>query len=509
MVKEIRNKGFLKNLTEHISDFKLFFILGLFTLVIGITFYLTKKPQEIRQRAFGTGMEFGFAADLSVNGSLQLAQFKSSIDRLVANNQQWVRLAIIPSDIANPSPPPTATPGPITTVTPSISPTPTPPNVVLGITTAPIQWNTTNLLVYDEAINYAFQHGLKLFVTTKTPGFANQYSLSDYQSVTGEYFQFLSSRYTGKISVWNIFDNSNIKKYTDSSPIATLDPSYLSDLNAVLTTARNAIKTADAGTLVTSSAGGNPLTDTLTTNWGQYYDAINANTDVVSVEMYPNTDVAQISKLSTIIENLKTKYGKEVVVAGTGLCTQNGIYSEADQQNYLPQAVSNIRLSSTKLLLQYELVDQNSSSNTCDASYGVVKSDGTPKSSYTAVITALNPTPTQTPAPTNPPTTTPTPTPLAPTPAPSNKGVLNVIIVPTLNKATIRILSEKGGKIILSATGGITGANLNPGYYYVAFSYPKTGGLKTPRTALFKIVKQKTTNILGDFNTGKTSVSYQ
>lgn len=507
MVKEIRKKGFLKKLTEHISDFKLFFILGLFTLFIGVTFYLTQKPQEIRQRAFGTGMEFGFAADLSLNGSLQLTQFKSSVDQLVGNNQQWVRLAIIPSDIAGQSPPPTATPLPNTTVTPSISPTATPPNVVLGTSTAPVQWNTANLSIYDEAINYAFQKGLKLFVTTKTPDFANSYALSDYQSVTAEYFQFLSSRYSGKITVWNIFNNSNIRKYTDSSPLATLDSSYLSDFNAILTTARNAIKTADAGTFVTASAGGNPLTDTLVNNWNQFYDAINSNTDVISVEMYPNTDVAQISKLSAIIENLKGRYGKEVVVAATGLCTQNGIYSETDQQTYVPQAINNIRLSSAKLLLQYELVDQNSSSNTCDTSYGIVKSDGTPKSSYTAVITALDPIPT--PTPTSVPASTPTPTvPSTPTPAPTNQGILNVVVLPTIN-ATIRILSEKSGKVVLSATGGINKASLAPGYYYVAFSYPKTGGLRTPRTTLFKIVKQKTTNILGNFNTGKTTVNYQ
>lgn len=507
MVKEIRKKSFLKSLTEHISDFKLFFILGLFTSFIGITFYLAHKPQDIRQRAFGTGMEFGFAADLSTNNSLDLNRFKSSIDRLVSNNQQWVRLAIVPADIAGQIPPPTPTPIPVTTITPSVSPTPTPPNVVLGTTTSPIQWNTANLSVYDSAIDYAFQKGIKIFATTKTPNFANTYALSDYQSVTAEYFQFLASHYSGKISVWNIFNNSNIIKYSDSSPISTLDSSYLSDFNAVLATARNAIKTEDAGALIATSAGGNPLTDTLVINWNQYYDAVNANVDVVSVEMYPNTDVEQISKLSTIVENLKGKYGKDVVVAATGLCTQNGIYSEADQQDYVPQAVNNIRLSSAKLLLQYELVDQNSSSNTCETSYGIIKSDGTPKSSYTAVITALDPTPTPTPP--TAPTATPTPTtPPTPTLAPTNKGVLNVVVVPTIN-ATIRILAQRSGKVIFAGTGGINSAALDPGYYYVAFSHPKTGGLRTPKTTLFKVITKKTTNILGDFNSGKTTVSYQ
>jgi hypothetical protein len=407
----------------------------------------------------------------------------------VSNNQQWVRLAIVPADLAEQSPFPTPTPMPVTTVTPSVSPTPTPPNVVLGTTTSPIQWNTANLSVYDSAIDYALQKGIKIFATTKTPDFANDYTLTDYQSVTSEYFQFLASNYMGKIKVWNIFGNSNIRKYTDSSPIATLDSTYLTSLNAVLEAARNVIKTVDPATIVTTSAGGNQLTDTLVTNWNQFYDAINTNVDVVSVEMYPNTDVGQISKLSTIVENLKGKYGKDVVVAATGLCTQNGIYSEADQQTYVPQAVNNIRLSSAILVLQYELVDQNSSSNTCETSYGIIKSDGTPKSSYTAVITALDPT--LTPTPSTAPTATPTPTtPPTPTLTPTNIGVLNVVVVPTLN-ATIKILSQRSGKVILTGTGGINSADLDPGYYYVAFSYPKTGGLRTPKTTLFKIISQK------------------
>ncbi len=506
MVKEIKKKGFLKNFLEHISDFKLFLVLALFTLLIGITFYMARKPQEIRQRAFGTGMEFGFAADLSVNGTLQLDTFKTSVDRLKNNNQQWVRLAINPSDIASPPPGPTPTPIPQTTISPSVSPTPTPPDTVLGTTTF-IQWNTTNLSVYDAAIDYAYQNGLKIFLSTATPRFASNYVVSDYQSATAEYFQFLSNRYKGKISVWNIFPDSNIKNFRDAAPMSSLDPTYLSEFNSILSTANSAIKSSDPATIVSTSTGGNPLTDTLVANWNQFYDAVNSNVDVVSIEMYPNTDAGQISKLSTIIESLKSKYAKDVVVAGTGICTQNGIYSETDQQNYVPQTVNNIRLSSAKLLLQYELVDQNSSSSTCDTSYGIVKSDGTQKSSYTAVITALNPTPTLTP--TSIPTATPSPTSMpTPTPTPTNKGILNVVVIPTLN-ATIRILSEKGGKIVLTATGGIQSASLDPGYYYVTFSYPKTGGLRLPKTVLFKIVKQKTTNILGDFNTGKTSVTYQ
>lgn len=504
MVKEIR-KGFWRSFSQHITDFKLFLFLGVFTIVIGITFYLSQKPQEIRQRAFGPGMEFGFAADLSVNGNLQLDQFRTSVDKIAGTNQKWIRLAISPSDIAQEAAPPTP---PNTTVTPSISPTPTPPNVVLGATTSPIQWNTVNLSAYDSAIEYALSKGLKIFITTNNPLFAKNYPLASFQSITDEYFRFLSTRYAGKIAIWGVFNNANINSYNDGTTrLSSLDSLYLTNINAVLGVAKNAIKVSDPNTLVTSIAGGNPLTDTLVNNWNQYFDAVNQNVDIISIEMYPNTDSGQINKLSTIVDTLKSKYNKEVVMAGTGICTQNGIYSETDQQNYVPQAINNLKLSSAKLVLQYELVDQNSSSNNCEGSFGIVKSDGTPKASYPAVVTALDITPS--PTPTSIPTSTPTPT-LIPseTPKPTNHGLLQVTVLPSTIQATINILNDRG-KIIVSGTGKISLKSMPPGKYYVAFSYKKTGGLRTPKTTAFKIILNKTTYILGDFSTGKTTVQYQ
>lgn len=510
MVRKIRKKSLLKKVAENISDFKLFVLLGFFTIVIGITFYLLKKPQEIRQRAFGTTTEFGFNTHIiPSNPNLDISRFKANIDRLAQNGQKWVRFNVYDYDIASEA---------AGAVIPSPTPTNTPPptvNTVLGLSSNPIQWNTTNLSIYDSAIDYALSKGLKIMLVTNTPSYAKNYTLDDYKSLTDVYYQFLANRYKGKVAVWQVFNEANVHNYTDYSPISSLDPTYLSNLTGVITVAKNAIKAQDTNALVTTNVGGFPLNDTLVSNWYQFFDAVKDTVDIVSLDMYPGTDLTEISRLSNRIDGFQTRYMKDVVVTETGLCTLVGSYTEADQQNYVTLSVNNMKLSSAKLILLYEIMDESSQSSSCEDFFGIVKNDGTEKSSYAPIMSDMQPLPTPTPSllPTDTPTPTPTPpipTPnvATPTPIPANQGYLHVIISPSIN-ATIRISNQKDGKIVLTATGGIDNAPLPTGGYYISFSYPKTTGLRTPKTTLFKIQNQKTTNILGDFTTGKTSVTYQ
>ncbi len=525
MAREIRKKSLANIIGEHISDFKLFSFLALFTLIIGITFYLTTKSHEVRQQAFGTDIEFGFNNHLSTAGSFNLSQFKANIDSIAGNNQKWVRFAINSSDIAQEAPAPTPTPNIVLppTLTPTPTPlippsaTPTPINVVLGLASNPILWNTTNLALYDQAIDYAVTKGLKIFLATKTPDFANNYSFNDYITVTDQYFQFLSNRYKGKIIIWQVFNDSNVKNYTDSPPITTLDPTYLTNLNTVLGSARNAIKTNDSNALITTSAGGIPLNDTLVNSWNQFFDAINTNLDIISVNIYPFTDLTEISKLGNIVDSLKTRYAKDIAVSEAGFCTQNGVYTENDQQTYLTQTIGNLKLSSVKLILQYEIMDQDSTSGNCDNTYGLIRTDGTQKISYPAVMSAMQPLPTPTPTPTNTPTpiqastSTPTPFPTktpTPTPLPATKGILAVSVIPVIN-ATIKIVNSSTNKIVITAQGNINNLPILVGNYYVTFSYPKTSGLRIPRTTSFKINSLRATQISGNFTTGKTTVVYK
>lgn len=133
------------------------------------------------------------------------------------------------------------------------------------------------------------------------------------------------------------------------------------------------------------------------------------------------------------------------------------------------------------------------------------------------VPTIAQPTPTTIVAPTNTPIPQNTPTPtllpttpitLTPTPTPLSTGLLNVKTIPSL-AATIKIVNNSTGNVVITSQSSINGAKLNPGQYYVTFSYPRTKGFRTPRTTKFTISIGKTTEITGNFYTGKTTITYK
>lgn len=376
-------------------------------LAIPITVNFIGQRQDIRQRA-ATSTEFGFNTHLSAaNNNLDLNKFKSNIDELVANGQRWIRVNIIDFEVANPLSNPTSS--------------------------NKIEWNTANLAAYDQAIDYAISHGIKVFLVTNTPSFAANYPLSDYQALTAEYHSFLANRYRGKIAVWNVFNEADVHNYTDYGPV-TLSPTYLSNFNSVLASARSAIKTQDQGILITTNAGGYPLNDTLIANWYQFFDAIKDNLDIISVDMYPAPNMDEVVKLNTRIEEISSRYSKDVAVAEIGLCTTTPTYTEEGQQNYMVQSINNLKLSSAKIVLLYEIMDENTLSNTCEGTFGIIRTDGIKKSSFAPIMAAMQPPlvptniPTQTPTPTTAASPTPTVEPSStPTPSPITKPTVTTL----------------------------------------------------------------------------------
>lgn len=87
-------------------------------------------------------------------------------------------------------------------------------------------------------------------------------------------------------------------------------------------------------------------------------------------------------------------------------------------------------------------------------------------------------------------------------------GLLRVTTNPP-TAAKINIVNYYTRQIVMTAQWGIDWKPLLQGTYYVSFSYPKTSGFTTPRTTLFREYSGKTTEITGDFNTGKTTVVYK
>jgi len=146
MVRVIRQKSLFERFKDNLHNFKLFGFLGVTTLLIVGTFYLVRQQIEFRQHASDlTSIEYGFNTHLNPTGTgnesnLSLSFFHTTVDALVANQQKWVRLNIVPGH-------------------------------VVGLTSGSnnMSWNETNLQQYDDAISYA-----KSFGYTKSINFTNR-----------------------------------------------------------------------------------------------------------------------------------------------------------------------------------------------------------------------------------------------------------------------------------------------------------------------------------------------
>ncbi len=288
---------------------------------------------------------------------------------------------------------------------------------VQGISSDAILWNNTNLAIYDTAIDYARSKGLKVFLVTNTPAFAKNYTIDDYKSVVNQFYDYLSKRYTGKVEIWQIFNEADTHHFRDYSALTTTSPAYLSDLNSLIAIAKNVIKTNDSNALITANVSGYPMNDATVQKWYQFFDSLKDNLDILSVDMYPTPDLIEIAKLGSRVDDLKTRYSKDVAVAETGTCTLPGTYTEADQENYVTKSVNSLKLSTAKLIILYEIMDESTSSGLCEGTFGILRTDGTKKSSFDAVMASMHSLPTltptastQSPTPTLLPTSTPIPT---------------------------------------------------------------------------------------------------
>ena len=101
MVRVIREKSLSQKLTGLFHNFKLVAFMGVMTLVVGLTFYLTTQQQDNRQRASGIeSVEYGFNTHINATGgngyweNLTPENFNKTVDDLVANKQQWIRVNI-------------------------------------------------------------------------------------------------------------------------------------------------------------------------------------------------------------------------------------------------------------------------------------------------------------------------------------------------------------------------------------------------------------------------------
>ncbi len=326
-------------------------------------------------------LEFGFNTHLTAAGwahyiNMNLANFKANIDELAVKNQKWVRFNIISSEVA-PS-------GTATT----------------------INWDTANLNTYDQAIDYAKSKELKIYLVTSAVEFAKDFPASDFQTVVTNYHQFLANRYKGKIDIWQVFNEADTHDFRTYSDISSLTTDYLTSLKTNFDAAKAAIKAADTNIKVTTNVSGFPVHNDSATydNWLTFYGnpgsgGLADSMDLISLDMYGDsyTPTFGFDIFRKRVDDTFTKYGKQVVVAETGICSDrinDAYFNETKQASDLPQYINAIKSSKASILLLYQLQDEQGSAlgdsaYRCERSFGIKKVDGTLKPAYDPVMSAM------------------------------------------------------------------------------------------------------------------------
>jgi hypothetical protein len=347
-------------------------VLGLLFIGGIIVGTLNKKPTDPMIALNQQPAQFGLTTHVhpySPGENHTLEQFKINIDLLVANKQQWVRVDLISYDIAP---------------------------IGSGST---INWNEQNLQLYDEAIQYARDKQMQIFLVTNVPQFAREYPQSDYLALTTTYYTYLAKRYKGDVAIWQLFNEPNVHHYRDHhhDPALLDNEAYVANMSEALKTASKAVKSVDKTAKTTTSVShwiGAETGDIFITNASKLYDAIQEDIDVLALNLFPDRDTAEMKRLSNYIEYFQKRYKKPVIVGEIGVSTkeQTG-FTEAEQAAYMSLAIQTLKTAKVhpSAILFYELMDETNMREDLNHEkyYGLLKEDGSKKTSFDFIMTAM------------------------------------------------------------------------------------------------------------------------
>lgn len=325
----------------------------------------TPEPISSPELLDDTATEFGFNTHIythEVPGENHtIEMFKQNVDQLAANNQEWIRFNLRDWE------------------------------VIGSADSDSIEWNE-KMAVYDEAINYAKEKGLKIFFVVGGPAFAKEMDRNTYRKTIESFYRQLATRYKGKIDIWQIFNEADIHNFRnyEFSLDYQRNEEYLGELADMISAANSAIKEVDPNTLTTANISRwvGHKTDLL--EKGDFFFDRVSDVDVLSLDLYPDDDMNEISRLPEYVEHFRNRYHKPVFVAELGLPT-SGRFTEDDQAKYIRASIDSLKGGRMKPmgLLLYELTDETTAQPQHENTFGFEHSDGTPKKAFDTVLEAM------------------------------------------------------------------------------------------------------------------------
>ncbi len=259
----------------------------------------TSSPEILGQR-----LEFGFNTHVHAfpqgADNMTLDNFRMDVDKLVENHQELIRFNLINDGVVNRGPDGAA---------------------VFG----------EKISVYDEAVKYAKEKGLKVFLVTNVPEFAANLPIDQYADVARDFYTKLMNHFrdvgidlneNDKIQLFNEVNTHNFRTYQGFPPEG-FDDAYLNDLAQVVEASSSAIQAVNPNIKTTMNAGWVYGAGTYQGELDQvarFFDPLAPHLDFISLDPYPDIYDPHIAQtIPQAIEFLKNRYKKGIIVAELGV----------------------------------------------------------------------------------------------------------------------------------------------------------------------------------------------
>ena len=284
------------------------------------------------------------------------------------------------------------------------------------------EWEYPDYLdAYKDALTYAKERGLKTYLVTNTPHLSADFSdIEGDRQKTIDYYTNLATEFQGLVDVWQIFNEGDDHTHTRYSRIENdkvYPPGYLTHFAEMVKAANRTIKQIDsqAKTTINVSIWNNPEGDMWVKPDGSVEprfeevalfdavcgfpiagsvpeDAVCENIDLVSLDLYFDTDYGAIRNIPNLVKYFQERYRIPVVLAEVGLpIGGDGRFNVEDQRDSLIAIIESLRDSDVKLgnteLILYEMRDEYMKAPSDPEGYfGFHDYEGEPKSSWQEIL---------------------------------------------------------------------------------------------------------------------------
>lgn len=324
---------------------------------------------------------YGFMVHLDVDSDAMtaemyedtLADFRRDIDTMVEYEQTWARFAIPSWAVSYFSD----------------------GNVVVKPTDDAAQ--VPAITYFEEAIDYMNSKGLNVYlILVGTTSQGPELTQAEYTQNISRYWEFIAERVADDVELIQIYNEAQSYHYRFYSSVADADlPAYWAEMSTMFGIASDIFKAENPNVQMTTNSYGWPIGPDVEAAWLAFFDAVHENLDVITLDMYPDTQ-EEIPLLIEYIANAKNRYNKPVVVGETG--RQGFVDAGNDYSRSIPGQEENVvlymdafRQSEASAILMYQLRDGGPDQTQGEQNFGILEYDGTRKASFDGIMYSMRP----------------------------------------------------------------------------------------------------------------------